>query len=124
MMCDPEIWGTSARRDPRDPSDVTMALDVSELPSRILVYGALPPFESVRFVPERVCHATSGPPVPEHFTGCSACGAVWDFFYVTGGYMGPPDYCPRCGARCLGAGAAPVLRDDCDGGDRHDACRD
>lgn len=46
-----------------------------------------------------ICHATSNPPVPKHWTGCSNCGSVWDFFYNNCGYMGPPNFCPRCGAK-------------------------
>lgn len=51
--------------------------------------------------PEILCHPTTERPVPKHCTGCSNCGAVWDFFYVILGYMGPPSYCPRCGAKVM-----------------------
>ena len=47
------------------------------------------------------CHATSNPPVPKHWTGCSNCGSVWDFFYNICGYMGPPNFCPKCGAKVV-----------------------
>lgn len=49
------------------------------------------------------CHATSNPPVPKHWTGCSNCGSVWDFFYNICGYMGPPNFCPKCGAKVVDA---------------------
>lgn len=48
--------------------------------------------------PAILCHPTKKRPVPKYFVGCSNCGCVWDFFYNTCGYMGPPNYCPRCGA--------------------------
>ena len=48
--------------------------------------------------PEILCHPTSEPPVPKHQTGCSNCGYVWDWFYIQLPFMGPPNYCPRCGA--------------------------
>lgn len=51
------------------------------------------------FVPMTTCHPTSKRPVPKHQTGCSSCGCVWDWFYVMGGFNGPPNYCPRCGAK-------------------------
>ena len=50
------------------------------------------------FVPKAMCRPTSEPPVPKHQTGCSNCGCVWDWFYRMGGFNGPPNYCPRCGA--------------------------
>lgn len=39
--------------------------------------------------------------VPRYFTGCSNCGCVLDPFYTMGGFMGPPEYCPRCGAKVI-----------------------
>lgn len=48
--------------------------------------------------PELLCHPTRKKPVPKHFTGCSNCGYVWDWFYQAPPFMGPPNYCPRCGA--------------------------
>ena len=39
--------------------------------------------------------------VPKYWTGCSNCGCVWDMFYISLAFMGPPDYCPRCGARVI-----------------------
>ena len=56
------------------------------------------------FVPMTTCHPTSKWPVPKHQTGCSNCGCAWDWFYVMGGFNGPPNYCPRCGAKNTGAG--------------------
>ena len=51
--------------------------------------------------PEILCRPTSKPPVPKHFTGCSNCGCTWDWFYKMGGFNGPPNYCPRCGAKVI-----------------------
>lgn len=53
------------------------------------------------FVPRSTCRSTTEPPVPKHSTGCSNCGAVWDFFYNKLAYMGPPNYCPKCGAKVM-----------------------
>lgn len=39
--------------------------------------------------------------VPRYMTGCSNCGCVWDMFYISLTFMGPPDYCPRCGAKVI-----------------------
>lgn len=50
----------------------------------------------------KTCHAEVGDGsglVPKHWTGCSRCGCVWDYFYNNMAFMGPPEYCPRCGAR-------------------------
>lgn len=58
--------------------------------------------EKIKYAkPEILCHPTTEPPVPKHFIGCSNCGAVWDFFYNILGYMGPPSYCPKCGAKVV-----------------------
>lgn len=51
------------------------------------------------FVLETTCHPTSKRPVPKYQTGCSNCGCVWDWFYRQHDFMGPPNYCPRCGAK-------------------------
>lgn len=48
--------------------------------------------------PTLLCHPTTKPPVPKHWTGCSNCGLVWDWSYKMPPFMGPPNYCPRCGA--------------------------
>lgn len=48
------------------------------------------------------CHPVVGDgtnKVPIYSTGCSNCGCVWDGFYIKMSFMGPPNYCPRCGAR-------------------------
>lgn len=53
-------------------------------------------------VDHETCRAVVGDgvnKVPKYWTGCSECGCVWDFFYQTGGFMGPPTYCPKCGRR-------------------------
>ena len=51
--------------------------------------------------PTLLCHPTGEPPVPKYCTGCSNCGCVWDNFYRQLSFMGPPNYCPRCGAKVM-----------------------
>lgn len=49
--------------------------------------------------PTLLCHPTMEPPVHKYQTGCSNCGCTWDWFYRQLDFMGPPNYCPRCGAK-------------------------
>lgn len=50
------------------------------------------------------CHIVWGNesnPVPEHSIGCSNCGCVLDRLFGLHGYIGPVNYCPRCGAKVI-----------------------
>lgn len=60
--------------------------------------------EKIKYAkPALLCRPVSEPPVPRYWTGCSNCGCVWDMFYVTIGFDGPPNYCPKCGAMNVSA---------------------
>ena len=98
-MVVPIVINLKTARSPVDDREVSVSFDINELPARIVVGTYVPPFEVVRYVPERICHATSESPVPTYQTGCSECGEVWDDFYRRLKWMGPPNFCPRCGAK-------------------------
>lgn len=70
--------------------------------TRLILHANLTPEQAVAATVRRgTCHATPNPPVPKHWTGCSNCGSVWDFFYNICGYMGPPNFCPNCGRKVV-----------------------
>lgn len=47
--------------------------------------------------PTLLCHPKSQQTFG-HRTGCSNCGCAWGLFYRQLPFMGPPNYCPWCGA--------------------------
>lgn len=56
------------------------------------------------FVPMTTCHPTTPPKRPEYSVECSNCACPWGYFYNVSCFMGPPNYCPRCGAKNTVAG--------------------
>lgn len=92
-MVVPSVINLETARSPVDDREVSVSFDINELPARILVSTYVPPFETVRYVPEhRATHVVRAHGATGRCS-CSGCGIS----------ISPYDrFCRNCGAKLSG----------------------